>query len=110
MELTLPVDLFPGPRALALALPEGADPERVTVDFVSPTMPMHGVARLAPTRTDSGVVLNLDIPMEGSWAVYVNLDGTGADAAEFLFEVPPRPGAEQDGHSMAEGSHNTEVM
>lgn len=110
VQVTLPDPLLPGPGTFRLTLPDGVDPEIVTADLVSPTMPMHGVLRGQPEVTDEGVVLSLEIPMEGSWALYVNLDGAGADAAEFLFEVPPHPGAAPSGHSMAQPSHNAEVM
>lgn len=62
-----------------------------SVDLVSPTMPMHGVVRFPVV--DGRV--RIDIPMEGTWAMYVNLDGTGQVSAELLFDVPP---GESGGH------------
>lgn len=62
-----------------------------SLDIVSPTMPMHGVLRYPVHGPENGLFhAETTIPMEGSWAVYVNLD-EGADAAEFLFRVEPSP-------------------
>lgn len=61
-----------------------------SVDLVSPTMPIHGIVRtpLAPSA-DSEYVGRLEVPMEGTWALYVNFDEVGGDAAEFVFDVEP---------------------
>lgn len=54
-----------------------------SADLVSPTMPMHGLVRY---EVSEGTV-ELDIPMEGRWALYVNVDGSGVNTAEFVFDV-----------------------
>jgi len=101
LTLALPPELHTGPHTVEVTVPENVDPAGVTADLVSPSMPMHGVTRLTPTIRDGRVLLTLEIPMEGDWALYVNLDGAGVDAAEFLFEVLPHPGAGHGGHAPA---------
>lgn len=84
-----PLPLRPGPVRLEIALgqePAAALP--LSLDLVSPEMPMHGIVRYeteaSSTRRYEAVV---DIPMEGLWELYVNLD-YGADAAVFELNVP----------------------
>jgi len=57
----------------------------VSIDIVSPEMPMHGLVRIPVTDGEARV----QIPMDGEWAIYVNLDADGAVSAEFLFDVSP---------------------
>ena len=58
-----------------------------TLDLVSPTMPMHGVIRYAMEQGHEGsYATTVQVPMEGRWAVYVNLDA-GSDAAWFEFDA-----------------------
>ena len=68
-----------------------------SVDLVSPSMPLHGVLR--HDVTDGKV--DIDIPMAGRWAIYVNLDETGATTAEFQFDVPA---GDTGGHNHPGGS------
>ncbi|MFW6040121.1 MAG: hypothetical protein ACOC9N_03495 [Gemmatimonadota bacterium] len=81
--------LRPGPIRFLVELPsEAADPSSLSADLVSPTMPMHGIRRFPVERTDAGeYVAEVEIPMEGEWMLYVNLD-VGTDAAGFEFTVP----------------------
>ena len=91
MRLHLAAPLEPGPHRLRLELPAGIDPAALTADLMSPGMPMHGIVRVALVAEDAyaGAIVPLDIPMEGEWALYINVDESGADAAEFLFDVVP---------------------
>jgi hypothetical protein len=57
--------------------------EARSLDLASPTMPMHGLVRVAVADGKAEV----EIPMEGRWAMYVNLDDVGAESAEFVFDV-----------------------
>jgi len=55
-----------------------------SVDLVSPTMPMHGVVRVPVVNGERGPVADIDVPMEGDWALYVNFaDGTETDGIPF---------------------------
>lgn len=74
----------PGPVRFELTVPRGARP--LSVDLVSPAMPVHGVVRFPVAITDGVVVADVDVPMEGHWALYVNFDD-GSDAAEIRFAV-----------------------
>jgi hypothetical protein len=76
-----------GPTELTLTVAGQANSPLVarSVDLVSPDMPLHGVARFPVTDGAA----RLQIPMEGRWALYVNLDEAGGDAAEFIFDVAP---------------------
>ena len=67
-----------------------------SVDLVSPTMPMHGVVR----SSVRGETAEVEIPMEGTWALYVNLDSVGSNTAEFVFVVGP---GEAPGHTHSHG-------
>lgn len=94
-----------GGTAVTLALPDGpvqSGPVKlvfevdrsgaapISVDLVSPTMPIHGVVRSPVEPMGAGRYgSTVDVPMEGRWAVYVNLDETGLDAAQFAFDVGP---------------------
>jgi hypothetical protein len=98
-EVTLSVGASPiaaGPTELTLTVAGQANSPLVarSVDLVSSEMPLHGVARFPVTDG----VARLQIPMEGRWALYVNLDEAGGDAAEFIFDVAPnRYGGHQHG-------------
>lgn len=76
-----------------------ASPERPpTVDLVSPEMPMHGIMRYTASASDDGAwEVEVPIPMEGRWMLYVNLDD-GAEAAEFTLDVAPGAGGAHDHH------------
>lgn len=77
--------------------PAGGPPR--TLDLVSPSMPTHGVLRFPVERERPGVfVAEADIPMEGRWVLYVNLDDTGGDAASFEFDVPAVDGRATHAH------------
>jgi hypothetical protein len=75
------------PFVLKISVRDPADLARAlsatSVDVVSPAMPMHGLVRIPVTEGEA----RIQIPMDGAWALYVNLDDTGAASAEFLFEV-----------------------
>lgn len=60
----------------------------VKVDLASPTKPIHGITRFPTRQTGPGqYVTVVELPMEGRWNLYVNLNADGTDAAEFEFEV-----------------------
>lgn len=81
---------------ISVHVPDGhATPK--SVDLISPTMPVHGIVRYGV----SDGVATIDIPMEGRWALYVNLDESGSDSAEFLFDVAPGEGG---GHAHGGGA------
>ncbi|GMR12280.1 MAG: hypothetical protein BMS9Abin29_0469 [Gemmatimonadota bacterium] len=68
----------------------------VSIDIVSPEMPMMGIRRYAAQRMANGdYMVSAPIMMDGLWQVYVNL-GMGADAASFEFEA--EPGEDGAGH------------
>ncbi|MBI4409363.1 MAG: hypothetical protein HY561_06615 [Gemmatimonadetes bacterium] len=85
------------PRVGRLRLVITLEPARevagpLSVDLASPTMPMHGIVRVPADALGAGsYVALLEIPMEGLWSVYINLDD-GAEAASFQFEVPAGAG------------------
>lgn len=61
----------------------------VSIDIVSPEMPMMGIQRYAARRMGNGdYMVSAPIMMDGLWQIYVNL-GIGADAASFEFEAEP---------------------
>lgn len=97
--------LRPGRVELAISIDEpGADSLPVTVDLASPTMPMHGIKRFPARRVGRGrFVATVEIPMEGSWALYVNLDD-GTEAAQFEFDVPG-PDSVAHGHDSSMHPH-----
>ena len=87
----LQVEPFPVPVGPVFVRVEAAGTTalpRPTLDLVSPTMPMHGVVRYDAEEASGGFATTMEVPMEGRWAIYVNLDD-GADAAWFEFEVAP---------------------
>ncbi len=60
----------------------------MTVDLVSPDMPMHGITRFdSEALSPEEYTVEMDVPMEGRWLVYVNLD-IGVNAASFEFRIP----------------------
>lgn len=93
IHVTLSLDAAPaeaGPVRLDFILDTPApNPDDVTVDLVAPLMPAHGIVRF-PTRaeTDTRFVSDVEIPMEGLWEIYLNLD-TGREAASFEIDVVP---------------------
>jgi hypothetical protein len=107
--VTLSVEAMPvrpGRLRIEVALDEApAEAIPLSVDLVSPEMPMHGVRRFeadvsGPGRYEAVV----DIPMEGYWEVYVNLD-YGADAAAFELDVePPEDGEGHQHHASRDAS------
>lgn len=83
-----PTPLTAGPVRFEILSPNAPDGP-LTVDLVSPSMPMHGIRRYEAVGLENGTwVVEAEIPMEGRWGLYVNLDH-GAEAAEFLFEAAP---------------------
>ena len=61
----------------------------VSIDIVSPEMPMMGIRRYAAHRMASGdYTVSAPIMMDGLWQIYVNL-GVGVDAASFEFVAEP---------------------
>ena len=101
--------LHPGPAQFEITTDRAlASTETVTVDLVSPSMSMHGITRFDAVRVRPRVYLvRLDIPMEGHWALYVNL-GSDEDAAAVEFDVTPAPGTAPGGaprhHPASHGS------
>ncbi len=80
----------PGEVELILDIrPSPEEPDAVSVDLVSPEMPAHGVLRYPATWNgeDGSFTVDVSIPMEGLWEIYVNLD-VGTDAAAFEIRVP----------------------
>ena len=84
-----------GPLSLNIAIrSDSPEPLPVSVDLVSPEMPMHGIRRFhAEAISPTEYTVNLEIPMEGRWLLYVNLDA-GVNAASFELDVPPPEEAE----------------
>lgn len=84
-----------GPLSLSIAIrSDSPEPLPVSVDLVSPEMPMHGIRRFdAEAISPTEYTVNLEIPMEGRWLLYVNLDA-GVNAASFELDVPPPEEAE----------------
>jgi len=61
-----------------------------SVDVMSPTMPLHGVARVSLEELSPGTfTATASLPMAGRWALFVNLDEVGAESAEFQFDALP---------------------
>ena len=89
----------PGPISLRIQVPN-AGPEAlpVSVDVVAPEMPMHGITRFdAEAISAEEYLVEMELPMEGRWLVYVNLD-IGVNAASFEVDVPPSEGASHGKH------------
>ncbi|MCZ6825587.1 MAG: hypothetical protein O7E50_07880 [Gemmatimonadetes bacterium] len=84
-----------GPLSLNIVIrSDSPEPLPVSVDLVSPEMPMHGIRRFdAEAISPTQYTVNLEIPMEGRWLLYVNLDA-GVNAASFELHVPPPEEAE----------------
>jgi hypothetical protein len=77
--------------------------DAITADLVSPDMPSHGVTRYEAKRLRPGVhTIELAVPMEGRWELYVNLDD-GLDAVAFPFDVAARAGSGQSQHATSRG-------
>lgn len=93
-----PAPLAAGPVALTISVHRSADGVAArSLDLVSPSMPMHGLVRYEVV----GAGVELEIPMEGRWAMYINLDESGTQYAEFVFDAAP---AEAGGHMHHGGS------
>lgn len=68
------------------------------LDLLSPEMPMHGVLRYTAELVAPGLFsATIDVPMEGTWALYVDLDG-GKEVAEYAFTVQADTNAEPMHH------------
>jgi hypothetical protein len=70
---------------------ESPDPSLLSLDLITPDMPMMGVRRFALEPHEGGFMAMTDIPMAGLWNAYVNI-GVGTEAAEFAFDVQAAPG------------------
>jgi len=94
-----PDPLTAGATRFRITIEDGSGDITPTADLVSPTMPVHGISRypLRPGDTPDHWVLELEIPMEGRWTLYVNLDD-GADAAPFEFDVAAADGMAAHAH------------
>jgi hypothetical protein len=67
-------------------LPDGVP---VSIDVISPEMPVMGLMRYpAESAGPKTYRASADIRMEGAWEIYVNL-GDGTDSAPFAFDVQP---------------------
>jgi hypothetical protein len=89
----------PGSISLRIQVPN-AGPETlpVSVDLVAPDMPMHGITRFdAEAISTDEYLVEMELPMEGRWLVYVNLD-IGVNAASFEVDVPPSDGGGHENH------------
>ncbi len=86
----------PGPLSLRIRVfNPGQELLPVSVDIVAPAMPMHGIKRFDATALSAEEYLvEMELPMEGRWLVYVNLD-IGVNAASFEVDVPV---SKQGGH------------
>ena len=84
----------PGPVSLHIQVQNpGPEVLPVSVDVVAPSMPMHGITRFdAEAISAEEYLVEIELPMEGRWLVYVNLD-IGVNAASFEVDVPPSEGA-----------------
>ena len=59
----------------------------VSIDVISPEMPMMGLMRyMAEPSGPNTYTSSANISMDGAWEIYVNL-GDGTDAAPFAFDV-----------------------
>jgi hypothetical protein len=68
------------------------------VDLVAPDMPMHGITRFdAEAISADEYLVEMELPMEGRWLVYVNLD-IGVNAASFEVDVPPSDVGSHENH------------
>ncbi len=79
----------PGPLTLYIEVSNpGEEVLPVTVDLVAPEMPMHGITRFdAEASSPEEYTVEMDVPMDGRWLVYVNLD-IGVNAASFEIRIP----------------------
>lgn len=89
----------PGPLSLRIRV---ENPERealpLSVDVVAPAMPMHGITRFeAVAISPEEYLVEVELPMEGLWLVYVNLD-IGVNAASFEVDVPASEGVRHGNH------------
>ncbi len=79
-----------GPATFIIELdPPPTEPVAVSIDVVSPTMPVHGITRYEARLASRGRLrAQAVIPMAGDWQLYVNLDD-GETAALFSFQAVP---------------------
>ena len=79
----------PGPLTLHIdVVNPGDETLPVTVDLVAPEMPMHGIMRFdADASSPERYTVELEVPMDGRWLIYVNLD-IGVNAASFEIRIP----------------------
>ncbi len=69
--------------------PELPDDIPVSIDVISPEMPVMGLLRyVAEPSGPATYTASAEIRMDGAWEIYVNL-GDGTDAAPFAFDVQP---------------------
>lgn len=107
LPVTLTVDPYPvrvGDMSFHISFGQAVpDSIPVSIDIVSPEMPMMGIRRYAAERMANGdYMVAAPIMMDGLWAVYVNL-GSGADAASFEFEAEPGEDGAARAHGAADG-------
>jgi hypothetical protein len=95
----------PGAVRVLVGFPGGpVSADSPSVDLVAPHMPAHGIVRVPLSLNHEGHgEANIRIPMEGLWALYVNLNrGSEAAPFEFLVEAdedrPTHVGDETGGH------------
>jgi hypothetical protein len=87
---------------------EAPDPSLLSLDLVTPDMPMMGVQRFAIEAHDGEFSATIDIPMTGRWNAYVNI-GAGTEAAMFEFDVQEAQGEAPMGeHTMPMASSGQE--
>ncbi len=89
----------PGPISLHIQVQNpGLELLPVSVDVVAPSMPMHGITRFdAEAISAEEYLVEMELPMEGRWLVYVNLD-IGVNAASFEIDIPNSQGASHGNH------------
>ena len=86
-------ELRAGATAFALSIDPTPPPDAaIALDLASPTMPLHGVTRFIARRTAPGeYAARVDVPMEGRWALYVNI-ASDVDTASVAFDALPARG------------------
>jgi len=100
----------PGPLSLNIRVENpGQKALPVSVDVMSPEMPMHGITRFdADAISAEEYLVEMELPMEGRWLVYVNLD-IGVNAASFEVDVPPPEGAIHGHHDSPQPEEEAET-
>ncbi len=99
---TVPAPPAAGPLRVLIHVDGPAPRAPLTVDLVSPSMPVHGVTRYALGPAGEAWAADIEIPMDGGWSVYVNFDD-GSDAVELRFvagdpasRTHPHPHTQED--------------